>query len=150
MTQEPLNIDPGQVRVHGGIISDAAREADRSLAASREAAAAARAGFPGAAAGPFEVMLVALEASDTALVEAIDRAVAGTALRRTTTTSMGLHYAETLREWDRRFAARHDEVRALGFDEVFLRMWRFYLTYCEAGFRAGYLDVAQLTMEKTR
>ena len=83
-------------------------------------------------------------------VEAIDRAVAGTALRRTTTTSMGLHYAETLREWDRRFAARHDEVRALGFDEVFLRMWRFYLTYCEAGFRAGYLDVAQLTMEKTR
>ncbi|WP_010540980.1 hypothetical protein [Dietzia alimentaria] len=74
MTQEPLNIDPGQVRVHGGILSDAAREADRSLAASREAAAAARAGFPGAAAGPFEAMLVALEASDTALVEAIDRA----------------------------------------------------------------------------
>jgi cyclopropane-fatty-acyl-phospholipid synthase len=39
-------------------------------------------------------------------------------------------------------------VRDLGFDETFRRMWEFYLAYCEAGFRTGYLDVAQLTMER--
>jgi cyclopropane-fatty-acyl-phospholipid synthase len=39
-------------------------------------------------------------------------------------------------------------VRALGFDEVFLAMWKFYLSYSEAGFRSGYLDVCQLTLVK--
>jgi cyclopropane-fatty-acyl-phospholipid synthase len=39
-------------------------------------------------------------------------------------------------------------VAALGFDEVFLRMWLFYLCYAEAGFRAGYLNVSQLTLER--
>jgi cyclopropane-fatty-acyl-phospholipid synthase len=40
------------------------------------------------------------------------------------------------------------EVRAQGFDEEFLRTWEFYLAYCEAGFRAGNIDVAQFTLVK--
>lgn len=48
--------------------------------------------------------------------------------------NIGIHYAETLREWRRRFNASEDTVRALGFDDVFMRVWNYYLTYCEAGF----------------
>ena len=48
--------------------------------------------------------------------------------------NIGLHYAETLREWRRRFNANEKVVRKLGFDDVFLRVWNYYLTYCEAGF----------------
>ena len=40
------------------------------------------------------------------------------------------------------------KVRALGFDDRFFRMWEFYLAYCEAGFRTGYLDVAQIRIER--
>lgn len=61
---------------------------------------------------------------------------------------MSASYAETLRQWRERFTARAAEVDVLGFDETFRRMWTFYLAYCEAGFRAGYLDVAQLTLSR--
>ncbi|MEY2742620.1 MAG: hypothetical protein RIS21_988, partial [Planctomycetota bacterium] len=44
------------------------------------------------------------------------------------------HYATTLRLWRERFFARLPEVRALGFDDRFIRMWEFYLAYCEGGF----------------
>ena len=54
-----------------------------------------------------------------------------------------------LRIWRERFGARADEVARLGFDEVFNRMWTFYLCYSEAGFRAGYIDVSQLTLART-
>ena len=60
----------------------------------------------------------------------------------------GAHYAETLRIWRDRFGARAGEVARLGFDEVFTRMWTFYLCYSEAGFRAGYIDVSQLTLAR--
>jgi cyclopropane-fatty-acyl-phospholipid synthase len=60
----------------------------------------------------------------------------------------GPHYAETLRIWRERFHARAPQVTALGFDEVFNRMWTFYLCYSEAGFRSGYLDVSQLTLAR--
>jgi len=46
------------------------------------------------------------------------------------------------------FGARANEVARLGFDEVFNRMWTFYLCYSEAGFRAGYIDVSQLTLAR--
>jgi cyclopropane-fatty-acyl-phospholipid synthase len=59
----------------------------------------------------------------------------------------GPHYADTLQIWQDRFNARRDEVGALGFDDVFVRMWLFYLCYAEAGFRSGYLNVSQLTLE---
>lgn len=48
--------------------------------------------------------------------------------------NIGLHYAQTLAEWRRRFNASEDVVRKLGFDDVFIRCWNYYLTYCEAGF----------------
>ena len=53
-----------------------------------------------------------------------------------------LSYVPTLRQWRHRFNDRLPEVRALGFDETFVRMWNFYLAYTEAGFAAEYLDVA--------
>ncbi len=71
-----------------------------------------------------------------------------TALRLTDRLSMGLHYAETLRLWDEAFAAAHDAVLELGFDETFLRMWHFYLEYSRAGFASEYLDVNQLVWTK--
>ena len=49
--------------------------------------------------------------------------------------NIGLHYAETLAEWRRRFNANEAMVRKLGFDDVFMRVWNYYMTYCEAGFR---------------
>jgi cyclopropane-fatty-acyl-phospholipid synthase len=50
--------------------------------------------------------------------------------------NIGLHYAETLAEWRRRFNANEKTVRKMGFDDVFMRVWNYYLTYCEAGFRS--------------
>lgn len=59
----------------------------------------------------------------------------------------GLDYAETLRRWRIAFNAQAESVRKLGFDERFMRIWQFYLAYCEAGFRAGSIDVAQFRLE---
>ncbi|MER5643483.1 cyclopropane-fatty-acyl-phospholipid synthase family protein [Streptosporangium sp. NPDC002524] len=55
-------------------------------------------------------------------------------------------YAETLRLWRERYLERVHAIGALGFDEVFHRMWTFYLAYSEAGFRSRYLDVWQFTL----
>jgi cyclopropane-fatty-acyl-phospholipid synthase len=71
-----------------------------------------------------------------------------TTLRLTGQLEMGSHYAETLRRWDRRFLAQRRAVLALGFDDLFLRMWHFYLAYSQAGFASGYLDVSQLTFSR--
>ena len=60
--------------------------------------------------------------------------------------AFGLDYARTLGEWLLRFNAQRDAVRAQGFDERFVRMWQFYLAYCEAGFRAGSTDVYQFVL----
>ncbi|MEY2657801.1 MAG: hypothetical protein RLZZ395_1543, partial [Pseudomonadota bacterium] len=58
----------------------------------------------------------------------------------------GRDYAETCRRWRADFLVRKEEVLALGFDERFLRIWDFYLAYCEAGFEAGDIDVVQYTL----
>ncbi|MBC7503331.1 MAG: class I SAM-dependent methyltransferase [Herminiimonas sp.] len=63
--------------------------------------------------------------------------------------AFGLDYARTLEEWRNAFKEQLPRVRAQGFDDRFLRTWEFYLAYCEAGFRAGSIDVAQFTLEKT-
>jgi cyclopropane-fatty-acyl-phospholipid synthase len=61
----------------------------------------------------------------------------------------GLHYAETLRRWLLNFDAAVDEGRLpAGFDDKFVRLWRFYLMYCEGGFRGGGINVAQVTLLK--
>jgi cyclopropane-fatty-acyl-phospholipid synthase len=46
--------------------------------------------------------------------------------------------------------ARAAEIKQLGFDERFLQIWRFYLCYCEAGFRATRTDVMQITLTRDR
>lgn len=57
--------------------------------------------------------------------------------------SFGVDYAETLNRWLQQFEAKLDDVKALGFDESFIRIWRMYLAYCEAGFREQRTDVKQ-------
>ena len=61
----------------------------------------------------------------------------------------GVDYAATLKRWDERFQASWGEISKIpGFDERFRRLWRFYLAYCEAGFRSRRTDVIQLTLSK--
>jgi len=67
-----------------------------------------------------------------------------------TVEAFGQSYAETLAEWARRFTAKWQDIRALGFDERFKQLWLFYLGYCEAGFRTGRTDVVQLALAKPR
>ncbi len=63
--------------------------------------------------------------------------------------NFGMDYAKTLAEWRRRFDQAVDEGRLpSGFDDRFIRLWRFYLSYCEAGFRTGNIDVHQVTLVK--
>lgn len=61
---------------------------------------------------------------------------------------IGLHYAHTLQLWRAAFQARLEQVRELGFDETFLRMWDYYLAYCEGAFRERYIGDAQLLLAK--
>lgn len=56
----------------------------------------------------------------------------------------GLDYARTLAIWRDRFTAAWPDIKGLGFDERFRRLWEFYLSYCEAGFRSGNIDVRQI------
>lgn len=60
----------------------------------------------------------------------------------------GADYAMTLRAWEQRFAEVVQHVRSLGFDDRFERMWRFYLSYCQAGFRTGSIDVMQVALTR--
>jgi cyclopropane-fatty-acyl-phospholipid synthase len=62
----------------------------------------------------------------------------------------GLSYARTLEAWRQRFMSRLPEVRAQGFDERFVRMWEFYLAYCEGGFRERTIGVAHLLLARPR
>lgn len=59
----------------------------------------------------------------------------------------GQDYAETLRRWRQRFEAELAAVRAQGFDEDFIKLWRFYLCYCEAGFVNRRTSVCQVLLE---
>jgi cyclopropane-fatty-acyl-phospholipid synthase len=78
-----------------------------------------------------------------ALTEAM---VAESDLRLVHLEDIGPHYATTLASWRRNFHARLDDVRALGYPEAFIRMWEYYLCYCEAGFAERALgDVQMLT-----
>ena len=60
----------------------------------------------------------------------------------------GLDYAETLKQWAQRFEAAWPQIKPLGFDERFRRLWRFYLSYCEAGFATGRTNVIQLGLTR--
>lgn len=71
-----------------------------------------------------------------------------TSLRVTSTHRFGRDYAETLRRWRATFIQQWPSIAGGGFDETFRRKWEFYLAYCEAGFAADYLDVAQIRLER--
>jgi cyclopropane-fatty-acyl-phospholipid synthase len=58
------------------------------------------------------------------------------------------HYATTLRRWRQRFFSNIEKVRALGFSDTFIRMWEYYLCYCEGGFAERYLGDVQMIFAK--
>ncbi len=89
--------------------------------------------FPGGMLPTVEIMRREIEAAGLSL-EGLER--------------FGESYARTLSEWHQRFDAAWETVRAQGFDERFRRKWRFYLQYCEGGFRAGAIDVGLYTIVK--
>jgi cyclopropane-fatty-acyl-phospholipid synthase len=60
--------------------------------------------------------------------------------------AFGTDYAHTLRQWRHAFLQQLPQVRALGFDTRFVRLWEFYLAYCEAAFDTGSTDVVQFTL----
>ena len=62
--------------------------------------------------------------------------------------AFGRDYAETLRRWRADFLSRESQVRRLGFDTRFMRIWEFYLAYCEAAFDPGNTDVMQFTLRR--
>lgn len=62
--------------------------------------------------------------------------------------SFGTDYAETLRRWRVQFLARDTQIRKLGFDTRFMRIWEFYLAYCQAAFATGNTDVVQFTLRR--
>ena len=58
----------------------------------------------------------------------------------------GNDYSVTLNRWLHSFDKSHDEVKKLGFDAGFIRLWRFYLAACSAGFSAGRINVIQMEL----
>ena len=81
--------------------------------------------------------------SDEILSNLIDK----NQLKTTNRISFGHDYGETLARWETQFLKVVPEMEALGYDERFQRMWRYYLGYCQAGFEEERIDVIQLTLE---
>jgi cyclopropane-fatty-acyl-phospholipid synthase len=81
-------------------------------------------------------------------LRAIETTTGQTSLRVTGTRHFGAHYAETLGRWRATFIERWPQIATLGFDTTFRRMWEFYLAYSQSGFATGYLDVAQIRLER--
>jgi cyclopropane-fatty-acyl-phospholipid synthase len=75
--------------------------------------------------------------------------IARTGLGEIAVERFGGDYADTLAEWARRFDGAWGEISSgAGFDDRFRRLWRFYLAYCEAGFRSGRTDVIQMALQR--
>jgi len=83
--------------------------------------------------------------SVTAIGSSLTRA---TDLKIADLRDIGPHYARTLKLWRERFFARHDDVKKLGYSDSFVRLWEFYLCYCEGGFAEGQLSNVQLLLTK--
>lgn len=92
--------------------------------------------FPGGVCPSFEALVCAWSRSRL-VVESVQ--------------NIGVHYATTLREWRRRMeeSARTGMVEGAGFDDRFIRMWRYYLVYCEAGFGTRTLGTLQIALSRT-
>jgi cyclopropane-fatty-acyl-phospholipid synthase len=83
--------------------------------------------------------------SNAAVMQSIDRA---TDLQITNLEDFTLHYAATLLIWRGQFKSQLDAVRALGHDNSFIRLWHFYLCYCEAAFMEHRVNLVQMTFQK--
>lgn len=81
---------------------------------------------------------------------ALEHALEGTSLLIAGVTDIRSSYALTLRAWRARFMDQLDTVRRMGFDDRFIRMWEFYLSISEAGFRTGLTQDLQIVFEKSR
>jgi cyclopropane-fatty-acyl-phospholipid synthase len=79
----------------------------------------------------------------------VDAAARASDLRLVHLEEMTPHYAETLRRWRARFLENRERIRGLGFGEDSLRLWEFYLAYCEAGFEERHIGVVQLVFERS-
>ncbi len=90
--------------------------------------------FPGSCLPALSVMVDAIARKSHLLVSDVE--------------DIGLDYARTLKIWRRNFFDRIEEVRALGYPDEFIRMWEFYLTYCEGGFRERSISDVQLVAEQ--
>jgi cyclopropane-fatty-acyl-phospholipid synthase len=115
---------PGRAVMQAITIAD-----DRYETARREVDFIKRYIFPGSCIPSRSALAAAAARTDLTLVQADE---------------MGLHYAETLRRWRGNLFANLDRIRALGFDDRFLRLWEFYLCYCEGGFLERAIGAAQL------
>jgi cyclopropane-fatty-acyl-phospholipid synthase len=80
----------------------------------------------------------------------IERSLHGTRLLVRRVEDIAPHYVRTLQAWRAAFLGRLDEVRAMGFDERFIRMWDYYLAISEAGFDTGITQDLQIVLEKRR
>lgn len=80
----------------------------------------------------------------------VDSLARATELKLFHLEDIGPHYARTLRIWRERFLARQSEVRAQGYPESFVRMWEYYLCYCEGGFEERQLGDVQMLLTKPR
>jgi len=83
-------------------------------------------------------------------IAAIERSLHGTRFLVRGLEDIAPHYVRTLATWRRTFLGRLDQVRAMGFDERFIRMWEYYLAISEAGFDTGVCQDYQLVLEKGR
>ena len=61
--------------------------------------------------------------------------------------SYGFHYSNTLKLWRDEFLSKWDQISKQGFDLNFKRMWNFYLSYCEAGFKSKNIDLIQFSLQ---
>ena len=81
-------------------------------------------------------------------ITAMEQANARTGLNVTYVDNIGQHYAVTLRQWRKTFWDRIEDVRALGYDDRFIKTWDYYLAACEAGFLTSNTDDVQIVFEK--
>ena len=84
----------------------------------------------------------------TAVTSICDAATRATDLRLIHMEDITPHYARTLHRWRQRFFDRIDEVRKMGFPESFIRMWEYYLCYCEGAFEERYIGDVQMIFSK--
>ncbi|WP_051008736.1 SAM-dependent methyltransferase [Gayadomonas joobiniege] len=90
--------------------------------------------FPGGALPSLQVMMAQTAGHTDMLVSEV--------------TDIGLHYADTLADWRTAFVSQIEAVRKLGFEQRFIRMWLFYLAYCEGGFRERVISTVHFVADK--